>query len=191
MEELGKNIKYYRKRKNISLQSLANDVEVSSSFLSQIENGKNEPSLTTLKKIAGCLDVTVSTLLGENENVRQKLIKHSNRHKLTNLWEGINIEFLSAIDEENIMEACIHEVGDSKICDSHCSLPYSHAGQEFFFVLEGTIVLSVEEEILYLECGDSYYLSDCNMRHYFFSSVNGQTAKVLCVTTPPYFYTYE
>lgn len=75
MSQLGTNIKVERKRQNISLQDLASRVQVSTSFLSQIENGKNEPSLTTLKRISTCLGVTVSKLLGEDESIRTMLIK--------------------------------------------------------------------------------------------------------------------
>ena len=106
MSQLGTNIKVERKRQNISLQDLASRVQVSTSFLSQIENGKNEPSLTTLKRISTCLGVTVSKLLGEDESIRTMLIKKDSRHKLSNLVDGFEIEFISAFDPKQVMEAC-------------------------------------------------------------------------------------
>lgn len=189
MNELGVNIKTERKRQRISLQQLADQVEVSPSFLSQIENGKNEPSLTTLKKIASSLGVTVSKLIGEDEGVRSKLIKRNGRHKLTNLWKGLDIEFLSAIESHNVMEACIHDVAMGSETKSACTIPYTHEGQEFFYVMEGNIILSVDGEMMEMEPGDSYYLCDCSKEHFFFNAQpdNG-VAKVMCVTTPPYFY---
>lgn len=192
MNELGLNIRMERKRQRISLQQLADQVEVTPSFLSQIENGKNEPSLTTLKKIASSLGVTVSKLIGEDESARSKLIKKNGRHKLINLWRGLNIEFLSAIESQNVMEACIHEVALGAEQNSACTIPYTHEGQEFFFVLEGDIVLSVDGELMAMEPGDSYYLCDCSKEHFFFNArPETGTAKVMCVTTPPYFYSYN
>ena len=184
MSSLGEKVRAERKRQKISLQVLAEKVDVSASFLSQLENNKNSPSLTTLKKIADCLDVTVSYLLEEGEDVHRKLIKKTNRHRLENLWEGTEIEFLSAFDSANIMEACIHIVS-GKVETKEA--PYHHEGQEFIYVLEGVIILSISGESILMETGDSYYICDCENNHYFYS-VSSEPAKVLCVTNPPYFY---
>ena len=185
MSQLGMNIKAERKRQNISLQELASRVQVSTSFLSQIENGKNEPSLTTLKRISTCLGVTVSKLLGEDESVRLMMIKKESRHRLTNLGDGLEIEFISAFDPAQVMEACIHVLTPD---GQSGKVPYTHAGQEIFFVLEGRIKLNVDDEVMEMEEGDSYYLIDCSKSHYFFNASTEETARVLCVTNPPYFY---
>ena len=141
MSQLGTNIKVERKRQNISLQDLASRVQVSTSFLSQIENGKNEPSLTTLKRIS--------------------------------------------FDPKQVMEACVHVLSPD---GQSGKVPYTHAGQELFFVLEGSIKLNVDGEMMDMEEGDSYYLTDCTKSHYFFNASTEHTARVLCVTNPPYFY---
>lgn len=184
MSSLGEKVRAERKRQKISLQVLAEKVGVSASFLSQLENNKNSPSLTTLKKIADYLDVTVSYLLEEGEDVYRKLIKSTNRHRLENLWVGTEIEFLSAFDPANVMEACIHIVSNKV---ETRQMPYSHEGQEFIYVLEGVIVLSFGGESILMETGDSYYICDCENNHYFYSA-SSEPAKVLCVTNPPYFY---
>lgn len=185
MSKLGENIKAERKKQKISLQELSSRVQVSPSFLSQIENGKNEPSLTTLKRISTCLGVTMSKLLGEDDAVRQMMIKKENRHKLTNLGEGLEIEFISAFDPAQVMEASIHILDSNGVSGK---VPYSHAGQEFFFVLEGTIKLCVDNEVMEMAEGDSYYLTDCSKSHHFYSASTEKSARVLCVTNPPYFY---
>ena len=167
MSQLGTNIKVERKRQNISLQDLASRVQVSPSFLSQIENGKNEPSLTTLKRISTCLGVTVSKLLGEDESIRTMLIKKDSRHKLSNLVDGFEIEFISAFDPKQVMEACVHVLSPD---GQSGKVPYTHAGQELFFVLEGSIKLNVDGEMMDMEEGDSYYLTDCTKAHYFFNA---------------------
>lgn len=184
MSNLGEKVRTERKRQKISLQMLAEEVDVSASFLSQMENNKNSPSLTTLKKIADCLNVTVSYLLEEGEDIHRKLIKSTNRHKLENLWDGMEIEFLSAFDPANIMEACIHTVKGKVETKKE---PYHHEGQEFIFVLDGTIILSISGENILMEKGDSFYICDCENNHYFYSATK-EPAKVLCVTNPPYFY---
>ena len=185
MKNLGENIKKERKKRKASLYEVAEAAGVTAGFLSQIENGKNEPSLTTLKKIADYLNVTISRLLGEDEDVRRKLIRRDSRHVFSNLWDGLEIELLSAIDSEHIMEACIHNITS---CAPASHIPYTHEGQEFMLVLEGRIELSVDDELMQLEKGDSYYLSDCTKSHFFYNTEKEGASRVLCVTNPPYFY---
>ncbi len=55
-------------RGNISARKLAIAAEISPSFLSDIELGKTDPSVETLKKIASVLSVSTSYLLGETDN---------------------------------------------------------------------------------------------------------------------------
>jgi len=69
---LGEKIKKIRNEKGFSLRDLAGKVDLSASFLSQIEQGKASPSIENLKKIANCLDVRVSYLI-EDEEVKKIL----------------------------------------------------------------------------------------------------------------------
>ena len=51
IDKLGSNIKKFRNIKKLSLKDLAEEIDVSPSMLSQIESGKANPSLNTLKLI--------------------------------------------------------------------------------------------------------------------------------------------
>ena len=70
---LGEKIKKIRNGKSFSLRDLAGKVDLSASFLSQIEQGKASPSIENLKKIANCLDVRVSYLI-EDEEVKKDTV---------------------------------------------------------------------------------------------------------------------
>lgn len=59
---LGDQIRRLRKEKKISLRELARRAEISPSFLSEIETGKNFPSPENLKTIACKLKVSVVSL---------------------------------------------------------------------------------------------------------------------------------
>ena len=52
IDKLGSNIKKFRSIKKLSLKELAKEIDVSPSMLSQIESGKANPSLNTLKLIS-------------------------------------------------------------------------------------------------------------------------------------------
>ncbi len=60
---LGRNIKKLRKKKGLSQQDMANDLDISRTLLSHYETGIREPKTSLLSTIAKTLGVTVSYLL--------------------------------------------------------------------------------------------------------------------------------
>lgn len=64
---VGKRIKDSRIKQKLSLRDLAAKVDISISFLSDIENERSQPSLARLKDLAEGLNTSVSYLLGEED----------------------------------------------------------------------------------------------------------------------------
>lgn len=60
---LGKRIRHFRSRKNLTLAELAEATGTTASQLSHIENGRREPRLSLLQAVAGTLGTTASELL--------------------------------------------------------------------------------------------------------------------------------
>lgn len=56
-------VRAWREHKKIKMSELANRVGISSAYLSQIENGKRNPTVDTLKTIAKELDIDIGLLL--------------------------------------------------------------------------------------------------------------------------------
>jgi transcriptional regulator with XRE-family HTH domain len=67
---VGERIKKFRLGKGLTLRDLSKQVDISISFLSDIENGRSNPSLERLKDIAAALNTPISVLLGE-ENINR------------------------------------------------------------------------------------------------------------------------
>ena len=61
-KKLGNNLKTIRVSKNITQSDLADVLGVDKSFVSNIENGKNNPTLSTISSLAKALGVTVDEL---------------------------------------------------------------------------------------------------------------------------------
>lgn len=61
--KLGKNLKEIRTKKSITQIEVAKQLGVDRSFVSNIENGKNNPTLSTLTKLAQVLGVSTNELL--------------------------------------------------------------------------------------------------------------------------------
>jgi transcriptional regulator with XRE-family HTH domain len=69
VENIGSRIKATRKDRKLTLKELSDIAGISVSFLSDIENGRSNPSLDRTNDIAKALDVSVSFLLGEQNNL--------------------------------------------------------------------------------------------------------------------------
>ena len=61
--KLGLNLKRIRTKKAISQGDIARELGVSRGFVSTIENGKTNPTLSTIAKIAKALNVSTNELL--------------------------------------------------------------------------------------------------------------------------------
>lgn len=59
----GSYLRQLRKANNYTLIQLSEEVGCTASFLSQIERGQKEPSLTTLRKLSEVLNATISAFL--------------------------------------------------------------------------------------------------------------------------------
>lgn len=62
-EKLGSNLKRIRTQKGISQGDIGRELKVSRGFISTIENGKTNPTLSTISKLAKALGVSSDELL--------------------------------------------------------------------------------------------------------------------------------
>lgn len=62
-KKLGENLKRLRLKKKLSQGDLSENLGVDRAYISNIENGRMNPTLSTLEKIAGSLGISSSELL--------------------------------------------------------------------------------------------------------------------------------
>lgn len=61
--KLGQNLRKLRLKKKMSQVDLATALNVDRAYISNIENGRMNPTLSTLEKIAGALGISMSELV--------------------------------------------------------------------------------------------------------------------------------
>ncbi|MEG0529487.1 MAG: helix-turn-helix transcriptional regulator [Bacilli bacterium] len=61
--QLGNRIKFLREGRLFSQEDFANEININRNYLSDIENGRRNPTIKILSKIASGLEVTLSELL--------------------------------------------------------------------------------------------------------------------------------
>lgn len=65
IKDFGKRLQKIRLGRNLSLQTLAHNADLSHQFIDRIERGKSNPSLTTLHRLARALEISVVELIGK------------------------------------------------------------------------------------------------------------------------------
>src|ERR1019366_10533661 len=66
---VGARLRQRRMERGISLRQFARDIDVSASFISQLETGKAQPSVATFYSICAALDISIDELFNYDEPV--------------------------------------------------------------------------------------------------------------------------
>ncbi|MGM0471047.1 MAG: helix-turn-helix domain-containing protein [Bacillota bacterium] len=149
--ELGRRIRQKRKEKDFSLSKLAEEIECTPSFLSQVERGKAEPSITSLRKISRALNVPMFYFLLD-ANKHSPVVKKDERKILT-FPTHLTFELLSP-DLKRQLEVIHAELEPG--CYT-CEQPLAHPGEECTVVLEGKMKIQIGDKFYELDQGDSIY----------------------------------
>jgi transcriptional regulator with XRE-family HTH domain len=70
-------LKLLREKKGMTVRALASKSKMTAAHISRVENGKADPSLSVLKRLAGALGVTVSELLRDEHALSPSLRRRS------------------------------------------------------------------------------------------------------------------
>lgn len=90
-ETIGERLKRIRKSKNLTLEDIEKEINISNAALSRIETGKTEPKASTLKALSIFLNISADYLLFGDETQNQPL---DERFSYLNTDEREQIEFL-------------------------------------------------------------------------------------------------
>ena len=154
---VGKKIKKARLAKKMSFDTLANETGFSVDFIKQVEAGKITPPVGSLLQISRALEIDSGDLLKEDEGRMQDRIKaytkRTDSYAYTTLTPGAENKHLKAF------RVRIDAMKD------HEGVSYNHAGEEFVYVLEGTIEVVVGEHVNTLGPGDSLHFNSGIQHH--------------------------
>ena len=157
-KRIGNKLKELRKSMGLSMKQLAEETGLSPPLFSRIENGLVMPSIPTLQKISNILKVDIGYFF-EIEKEKGFVISHPNKRKIINSKRGskgkvsYQVELLAEGMENIFMEPVIVTLVGK---ENEVEL-ISHVGQEFSYVLEGKMELTLDRKKILLKKGDSAY----------------------------------
>lgn len=176
---LGARLRRLRQARRRTLRTVAQTAAVSESFLSQVERGRANPSISSLTRIAAALGVTVGDLFGPDRRAGSQVVRAGASAPLE-FGAGARKWLLTPqpLQELEIV-VCEFEVGGHSGDD-----PYTHGdAEETCVVLAGTVTHQVGHDVLELREGDaaSYRSSQPHRT----ANAGAVVARVLYALTPP------
>lgn len=168
IKNLGNRIKQIRAKKGLTQEGLAARSGLTKSYISLLEAGKKIPAISTLSQIASALGMTIGDCFdGTDDSTGIAVVKKNERIQIARKGVpfGYIYEALSLQKKDRIMDPFIVTVLPlSKSKTSVKRVEFEHAGEEFDFVIEGTVKYIINHEEYILSEGDSIYF-DSTMKH--------------------------
>ena len=150
---VGERLRQLREERRISVRKLAELTEFSASFISQVENGQASPSIGSLERIASAVGVTLGEFFATSPDGEAGLIvRTAAREHLESAWSNAQIEALAPMSAGRKLEPVLITLEPGGRSGKR---PHPHAMEEFAFVLEGRVRLTLGEEAHDLEPGDA------------------------------------
>jgi len=187
---IGVKIRNIRESKNLTIDEVAARAGVNSEQIERIEGDIEIPSLAPLIKIARALGVRLGTFLDDQtelgpvvsrakDSKKQNMIRSTNESTISRK----HMEYYSLSQDKagRHMEPFLVHIEPLERNDFTLS---SHEGEEFLYILEGTIEVIYGKEKYTLEAGDSIYYDSIVAHHVHAPS--GTPAKILGVVYTPF-----
>lgn len=153
-KRIGSRLKELRKNIGVSMKQLTEETKLSAALFSRVENGLVMPSIPTLQLISNFFKVDIGYFFRQGEEKDYVITRSGNRRVVRSKRGPYQIELLAEGMENPFMEPCIV----TELAKPYENFPLAkHDGQEFVYVLEGKLELTLGEKKLALNKGDSAY----------------------------------
>lgn len=180
---IGPYLKQLRLEQGYTLNDVAGKLDISSSFLSQIENMKISPSLDSLEKLLGFYAVNLSDFFRQVEQKRFIIVKHGETETFDLSGGALELTLLASKLQNNSLETYLIKFRSSADFET-AVLPKEINGERVVYIIRGEVTAAIDTEVpVRLVAGDSInYKSYIPCR----ISVDGcDDAEILISGTPP------
>ena len=174
---MGLQLRQMRMARGLSLAEVAGAVGISVGFLSAIERSHMSASVGTLRKLAGYYKLNILDFFDPTETNPYRVTPRD--RKRLQVGPGVRMELLAW--GKTVMEPHLFSIAPG----AESGDAYSHEGEEFLYVLRGTLTISLDGKPHQLEPGDSFYF-ESGTPHSWRNTGMTQTV-VIWVNTPPTF----
>jgi XRE family transcriptional regulator, regulator of sulfur utilization len=159
LAELGNRIREERRRRDLSLEQLAQKARVSRSMLSAVERGDKAPTVLILDQIATGLGSSIARLLASEHEGRVVFLRACDQNVAIDP-AGWQRRILSPVLPNVEFEFMRTSIGPG--VNAGAFLPHNPGSREYVAVERGNLRLTLDGVVYVLKKGDSiYYAGDC------------------------------
>lgn len=176
-KDFGMKVRKLRETHEWTLEALAQATGQSPEFIEKVENDEVTPPVSFLLRFASALKIDPGTFLSKKEktiirNLRaQALIKRTQNYSYQNLSPG---------PESHHLRAFMITIESRQ---THKPVAYKHEGEEFIFLMEGELKLTLGSKTHHLKPGESIHFNS-DTPHKLKSTSNETTRCLVVLYTP-------
>ncbi len=180
---LSDNVRGLRAIRDLTYDELAERAGLSKGMVVQIEQGRTNPSIGTLCKLANALGVTINRLIEEPTRL---LTKKTVLSELPNLWKGPDgsvAKLLAGVDGANLVEFWDWELLPGH---QHSSAAHPHGTKEVVYVLKGSLTVEIGSSSVSAKAGEAVLLPGDQI-HKYMNKSKAKTHFAMVVIEPTSF----
>lgn len=176
IREIAERIKELREVSDLTVESLAKELGISADVYRQYESGAVDIPVSLLYEIASKFKVELSELLtGEPPRLHT--------YSLVRKGKGVEIKRGHDYDYQSLAPNFVHKRMEPMLVtveprDTDAEM-HSHPGQEFDYIISGSLAITIDDHELTMSEGDSLYF-DSNHPHSM-RAMNDQPAQFLAI----------
>lgn len=178
--DIGDRIRRLRIKNSLTQEELADRCELTKGFISQLERDLSSPSIATLVDILEGLGTNLKDFF--NERIEEKIV-FTREDVFENENEDLKyiLKWIIPNAQKNTMEPILIELE----VGGRTKEDYPHEGEEFGYVLNGSIYLYIGDNKYKVRKDESFYFK-ANSNH-FLENAGKSKARIIWVSTPPSF----
>jgi len=174
---VGSHLRRLRAKRRLSLAQVAGAVGISVGFLSALERSQMTGSVGTLRKLARFYKTNILDFFDATGPSSRQV--QPGQRKVLEAGPGVRMELLAW--GNTVMEPHLFRVAP----EAGSGDSYAHEGEEFLYVLQGELTITLAKEAYQLKAGDSFYFESATPHHW--KNPGRAETWVLWVNTPPTF----
>lgn len=180
--QIGPRLREMRKRQSFTLEALAEKTDLTKGYLSKIENGKKVPPIATLSRISMAMNCDISFFfqgdgVSNGLDDRVSIVRSDERQQVIRGGSSFGYDYESVAHKKQ------HKAMEPFVFTFPADIKegpfFEHDGEEFLFILSGTVEVEFADNTVILDPGDTVYF-DSSVPHRG-KSVNGKATALVVI----------
>lgn len=178
--KIGYKIKDLRLKYGLTQEELAHRTELTKGYISQIERDITSPSISTLVDILSCLGTALDKFFSDDKSEQIVFTEHDSCTKEFDEY-GASIRWLVSNAQKNLLEPILVVLQP----DGHLCSHDPHEGEEFGYVIAGSIRLTVGDKSVLVKKGEAFCFKPD--KEHNIQNTSKKVSKIIWVAHPPSF----